>query len=405
VTGSRTVGTEGTRRGGRSVLVLSNLYPSAAFPGSGPFVRDQVRELARRNTLAVVAPLRITPLRVDVARRVLAEPRVSTEDGVRVTRPWFPGIPVGGLTIEPRLWALRLRPLLRNAQREIDGDLIHAHFAVPDGYAAAHFASRERVPFVLTIWGSDVMQLGRHRRVRRLLARAFAEARAIIAVSAELAERAEALGAHAQRLHVIVGGVPYAPLATREEARARLGIDRDALWVVWVGGLVPVKQPLDAIRAFEVLRTETSRERATHLVMIGDGRLRGAVRDEVRRRGLDVVVHLLGHCPRELVWDWQCAADVLVNSSRTEGTPRAVLEALGAGTPAVGYPLEGVLEVVEALDGGGVAAARTPESLAAAVLEQLAVSRDRKALAEAARERFGIERAGRAIEDVYKTVA
>jgi glycosyltransferase involved in cell wall biosynthesis len=249
------------------------------------------------------------------------------------------------------------------------------------------------------------MQLGRHRRVRKLLARVFAEARAIIAVSAELAERAEALGAHAQRLHIIVGGVPYAPLATRDDARGRLGIDGDALWVIWVGGLVPVKQPMDAIRAFELLRTATSSERETHLAMIGDGRLRSAVRDEVQRRGLGDAVHLLGHCPRELVWDWQCAADVLVNSSRTEGTPRAVLESLGAGTPAVGYPLEGVREVVEALDGGRVAAARTPESLAAALQEEVAMSRHGAALAASARDRFGIERAGRAIEDVYGTVA
>jgi glycosyltransferase involved in cell wall biosynthesis len=404
VTGSQTVGVEGRKHAERSVLVLSNLYPSAAFPGSGPFVRDQVRELARSNRMAVVAPLRITPLRVDVARRVLAERRVSTEDGVCVTRPWFPGIPVGGLSIEPRMWAFRLRPLLRRAYREIEGDLIHAHFAVPDGYTAARFASREHVPFVLTIWGSDVMQLGRHRRVRRLLARTFAEARAIIAVSAELAERAEALGASPQRLHVVVGGVPFEPLVPQEEARARLGIDSDALWIVWVGGLAPVKQPLDAIRAFELLRSEI-RDREAHLAMIGGGRMQAGARDEIRRLGLGGAVHLLGHRPREEVWAWQCAADVLVNSSRTEGTPRAVLEALGAGTPAVGYPLEGVREVVERLDGGRVAAERTPQSLAAAVLEELAVSRDPRRLAEVARDRFGIERAGRAIEDVYETVA
>ena len=397
---------EGSPTGvGRSVLVLSNLYPSAAFPGAGPFVRDEVRELARRNTVAVVAPLRIAPLRLDTARRVLAVPRLSVEGGISVTRPWFPGIPVGGLTIEPRLWARRLEPLLRRAYREIDGDLIHAHFALPDGFAAARFASVAKVPFVLTIWGSDVMQLGRRWRARRLLRRTFAEAHAIIAVSGELAERAEALGASPERLQVIAGGVPYPPPLARDEARSRVGIQQDTLCVVWVGGLVPVKQPADAIHAFEELRATIGRERETLLVMIGDGRLRPGLLDLIRRKGLEEAVRLQGHCSRETVWSWQSAADVLVNSSRSEGTPRAVLEALGAGTPTVGYPLEGVRAAVDAIRGGTVASGHSPGALAAAIQAELGVDRDREALARAARKRFDIVRACRAIEDVYDAVA
>ena len=371
--------TAGTPTGtGHSVLVLSSLYPSSAFPGSGPFVRDEVRELARRNTLAVVAPLRVAPLRPATARRVLAVPKVSLEDGISVIRPWFPGIPVGGLTIEPRLWALRLGPTLRRAYREIDGELVHAHFAFPDGFAAARFASHEKVPFVLTIWGSDVLQLGKRRRVRKLLTRTFAQAQAVIAVSRELAERAEALGAPSERLHVIIGGVPYQPRVAREQARSRLGIDRDTLCVLWVGGLVPVKQPADAIHAFDELRATTGSERKLLLAMIGDGRLRSAVLDLIGRRGLDGVVRLPGHCSRETVWLWHSAADVLVNSSRSEGTPRAVLEALGAGTPVVAYPLEGVRAAVDEVRGGRVAAARTPSALAAAICAELAVRRDRR---------------------------
>ena len=84
--------------------------------------------------------------------------------------------------------AVRLRPLLQRAYSEIDGRLVHAHYAVPDGFAAARFAAADGVPLVLTVWGSDVLRLGRIRRARTLLARTFAEARAIIAVSDELAE-------------------------------------------------------------------------------------------------------------------------------------------------------------------------------------------------------------------------
>lgn len=393
-------------RAGRSVLVLSNLYPSSAFPGSGPFVRDQVRELARRNTLAVVSPLRLAPLSLDTARRVLTVTPVSTEDGVQVYRPWFPGLPVGGLSLEPRLWAWRLRPLVTRTLSEIGGDLIHAHFGLPDGYVGARLASHEHVPLVITLWGSDVLQLGQRRRARGLMKRAFAEAQALITVTVELAERAEAIGAHPDHIHVIPGGVPYPSLVSREAARALLGIDDDTRCVLWVGGLVPVKQPQDMIEAFNLLRADTRGLFPTlMLVVIGDGPLRADVRDLMSRKGLGDAVRLLGYCPRETVWLWECAADVIVNSSRTEGTPLSVLEAMGAGTSVAAYPLPGVRDAVDSVAGGSISADRTPAALASAIADQLTAPRDRERIARAARERFGIERTCRAIEDVYRAVA
>lgn len=387
---------------GRNVLTLSHLYPSPAHPGWGPFVRDEVLELARRNTMAVVAPLpwHRRPSSEE-ARRVGAVPRVSMEDGIRVVRPRLPGIPVGGRIIEPWLWALRLRPLLRRVYREMDGDLVHAHFALPDGFAAARYASRAQVPLVLTVWGSDVMQLGRRRSLRGLLRRTFDEARAIIAVSEELADRAESLGARSDQLRVIPGGVPYLPAIPRDEARARLDVGA-AICILWVGGLVPVKQPLQALEAFEYLDAAHTRDML--FVMIGDGPLRREVHEHVRRRNLERRVRLVGHCEREQVWIWQCAADVLVNSSRSEGTPIAVLEALGAGTLVAGYPVGGVGAALDAVAGGTLAAEKTPRALAEAISEVLDAGRTREHLARAARARFNIAETARAIESVYEAV-
>jgi teichuronic acid biosynthesis glycosyltransferase TuaC len=390
--------------GRRSVLVLSHLYPSPAFPGSGPFVGDQVRELARGNTISVIAPARVAPLRLETARRVAAVPKLSEEDGIRIARPRFPGVPIGGISLECRLWASRLRSLMGAMFAEIEGDLVHAHFALPDGFVGADFASRKRVPLVVTLWGSDVLQLGHSRRARRLLRQTFDEARALIAISDELAARAEAIGAAGDRLRVIAGGVPYPPRVSFDDARRRLGIDDDTVCVVWVGGLVPVKQPLDAVLAFESLVRACGADRRLVLVMIGDGPLRDEVRRSVREKGLQQAVRLLGYCRRDTVWSWQRAADVLINCSETEGTPVAVLEALGAGTPVVGYPLQGVRAAVDAVSGGRMAAGKTPEDLAAAVAEELGFQRDRSELARAARERYGIEKTCRAIEDVYRTI-
>jgi teichuronic acid biosynthesis glycosyltransferase TuaC len=380
----------------RNILTLSHLYPSPVLPGVGTFVRDEVVDLARRNTMAVVAPVR----RVG---HLPAVPTRSSEDGIEVVRPRFPGIPIGGRIIEPRLWAYRLRPLLQRLYDEIEGDLLHAHFALPDGFAGVHFASRARVPLVLTIRGSDVLVFGRRRIARGDLRRTLEHTSALIAVSDELAERATELGVPSERVHVIPGGVPYRPREDREEARRRLGLDEDASCLLWVGRFVSVKQPLDTIRAFAELMTSSPRPEAV-LVMIGEGPLQARAQELARQLGLDRSVRLVGYQAREEVWTWQCASDLQINSSGSEGTPIALLEALGAGTPVAAYPLPGVRAALELVDGGTLADESTPRALAAAIAQVLSETRDRDALADAARRQYDIACAGRAIEDVYEAV-
>jgi glycosyltransferase involved in cell wall biosynthesis len=381
------------------VLFLSHLYPSAVFPGAGPFVRDEVIALSGRNRVAVVSPLRVGLATRRAIRRAGPLPYAAVEDGISILRPRIPGVPLGGPALESRLWAARLGPILERAYAEIDGELLHAHFALPDGYAAAQLARRRRLPFVLTVWGSDLLRYGTRASLRPLVRRTLAQARGVIAVSDELAERAAALGAGAETIRVIPGGVAYPTPLARSDARAQLGLAADLLCIVWVGGLVPVKQPLQALEAFRLLLSRLDREAL--LVLVGDGPLREELRRAVQRSKLELQVRLTGQLPRELVWSWQCAADVLVNSSRSEGTPVALLEALGAGTPVVGYAVGGIGAALEAVDGGRLAAARTPEALAEAIAEELATPRDRAHLALEARRRFGVATTASAIERLY----
>ena len=279
-------------------------------------------------------------------------------------------------------------------------DLVHAHFAIPDGFAAARFASRERAPLVLTVRGSDLLVLAREAAARPLLVRTLDQANAIIAVSEELADRVEQLGARPELVRVIPGGVPYEPTLDRAYARRLLGIPEGDTCIVWVGHFVPVKQPVDVIDALRWLDAGAA-GRTVRIVMIGHGPLWRAVADLVHRRSQDGAVRLVGHIDRRDVWAWLCAADLLVNSSSSEGTPISVLEALGAGTPIVAYPLVGVRAVVDAVDGGTIAAGADPQALAAAIEAELSTVRDRHRLSIAARQRFDIARAAEAIEDVY----
>ena len=171
---------------GRSVLVLTNMWPADDAPARGGFVRDQVRDLER------LAP----DWRFD--RLVI--------DGRRGRAQYLRGI-------------LELRRRVR------DGfDLIHAHY----GLTGAVAAFQRRAPYVVTFHGSDI-HIPWQRRVSRLGGRTAA---ARIFVSDRLRSAAGAGGDH-----VIPCGVDldrFRPGGSME-ARRQLGIPEDALVVVFPG--------------------------------------------------------------------------------------------------------------------------------------------------------------------------
>jgi glycosyltransferase involved in cell wall biosynthesis len=100
--------------------------------------------------------------------------------------------------------------------------------------------------------------------------------------------------------------------------------------VVWVGRLIPRKDPLVALRAFARACGDAGR-----MVFVGDGALRGDVLQEASRLGVGSRVTVTGLVDREDVYRHVAAADVFVSLSWNEGLPVGVLEAMACGVPVV----------------------------------------------------------------------
>jgi glycosyltransferase involved in cell wall biosynthesis len=119
--------------------------------------------------------------------------------------------------------------------------------------------------------------------------------------------------------------------------RAALGLQRDVPLVGVVGRLV-------AIKALDVLIAAMQQLPATHLAIIGDGEERSVLEQCVRDHALTARVHFTGWSP-DLVADVS-DLDVVALSSRNEGTPVALIEALAARRPVVATDVGGVRHVV-----------------------------------------------------------
>lgn len=102
--------------------------------------------------------------------------------------------------------------------------------------------------------------------------------------------------------------------------------------VISVGRLESVKDPLALLEAFA---RASGHDGDARLVFIGAGKLEEPLQARTDRLGLRDRVDLTGLIPRDDVFVSYAAADVFVSTSRGEGLPVAVLEAMAAGCPVI----------------------------------------------------------------------
>jgi glycosyltransferase involved in cell wall biosynthesis len=128
---------------------------------------------------------------------------------------------------------------------------------------------------------------------------------------------------------------------SRDEARARLGLPRDAFVIGSVGRLAEQKAPLDLLEAFVPIARARPEAR---LVYVGDGSQRTELEAAIVRHGLADRVVLAGL--RRDVPELLRAFDVFALASRWEGLPRVFPQAMAAGLPIVATMVDGAPDAI-----------------------------------------------------------
>jgi glycosyltransferase involved in cell wall biosynthesis len=108
-----------------------------------------------------------------------------------------------------------------------------------------------------------------------------------------------------------------------------------------------------------------ARNRGVHLTILGEGSLRRSLEQRARELGVQDRVRLVGY--RNNPYPFYARADGFLLSSRFEGFPNVVLEALSCGTPVVTTPIAGLNAILEGIPQCEIAPGATAPFLAAAV--------------------------------------
>jgi len=186
----------------------------------------------------------------------------------------------------------------------------------------------------------------------------------------------------------------------RAAARESLGIAPGARVVSTVGRLTMIKQHHLFL---ETARLVANREPATLFLIAGDGELRAELERTARDFGLADRVRFLGW-RRDLTTIYG-ASDVFLLTSRNEGTPVALIEALASGVPGVSTDVGGVRDVM-ADEAGLVAPYDDAAGLAEAVATLLGGADLRRTMGGRGRAsvlaRYSIDRLVDDIDGLYR---
>ena len=256
-----------------------------------------------------------------------------------------------------RVWAIGLRRghgswqavrAMRSIAREVQADVIqgwmyHGSFAA----SLLSLTSREQWPVLwnvrhaLDAWESEPRKL---RWLIQLMARFSSHPKSIVYNSSRSARQHEARGYASARTMVIPNGVDAERFSPQRERRAAtrlaMGLPAHAVVIGMAARVDPLK---DHDTFLGVAAHLAARDATVHFVLVGMGTEAGTLRptdlDRAIARRVIEVPSLAGRLVRcgervdmPAIYN---ACDIVMLTSRSEGSPNAVAEAMGCGLPCV----------------------------------------------------------------------
>ena len=278
---------------------------------------------------------------------------------------------------------------MRDIILQHDINLIHAHDYKSDLFAYVLRLRLRQRPITLLSTAHAWVMLGLrgeiYRRLDLLLMRRFDH---LIAVSHATKDEMLSAGIPAERISVIHNAIDtdeWAPDQAATDLRVELGL-QDAYPIIgYVGRVMPEKDLDTWLRAAALVAQQFP---TAHFVLVGEGK------DASTQKGLLQLAAILGianrvHFPgyREDLLSVYATFDIFFMSSRREGLPNSILEAMAMGKPVVTTDVAGAKELVQDNHTGYVLPQGDAHGLAQAIISLAGDSKLRHEMGRASRQR------------------
>jgi len=294
-------------------------------------------------------------------------------------------------------------------------DIIHAHFAYPEGVVGLSVKAMTGRLLVVTTHGYDLQLVPEIRygarlspRIDHLVRKVINDADVVIVPSRRMYKIAVDLVNDPQKIHLIHNGVDinmFNPNIERSLIRKVLKIKEDEILILAARNLYPVygieyliKAIPEVIKHYEKIK----------VLIVGEGPMRCYLYQLSQKMSVDETVIFVGRVPRTLMPLYLAAADICCLPSLMEGLPIFLLESLASGKPIVATRVGGIPEAVINGYNGYLVKPKDPQSLASALLELILSPTKMRAFGQNSRriaeEKFNIEKRIDKLINVYYNI-
>jgi glycosyltransferase involved in cell wall biosynthesis len=241
---------------------------------------------------------------------------------------------------------------LISVSRKMNAEIIHAHWVLPNGFAAAIASKILKVPFIITLHGSDIFMADKNFLFRAVARWTFNQCSSVTACSQELHDRAKKINENIQIKTIPWGADPniFKPVEYKKSLREKYHWSENELIITALGRMVYKKGFDQLILIAKELATTNNPFR---IVIGGSGPLENPLKNMAREQGVLDLVLFPGRIPWNEVPDFLAASDIFVLPSRRDvagnldGLPTVLLEAMACALPSVANDIGGVNLVIE----------------------------------------------------------
>jgi len=334
------------------VLAISYLFPNSIYPNYGIFVLNRLKAISKYCEVQVINPIPWFPGYTKFARykdynRI---PNHEIIEGISVIHPRFFFIPRYFKLVDSISLFFVVIPLVLFLRKKNPFEIIDTHWTYPDLPVAFILSKILKKKIAVTVRGKEALYMAASGIRKNIVKYFLPKADAVIVLSESLAEQCVAIGVQRSKISVIINGVNsdlfhYIP---QKESRKILNIHPNTQKILLVVGALYYGKGFDRIiKALpELLKKQTDLK----LYIIGSEGPAGSDREMLKKLiaslSLEKHVYFLGEIPNENLIYWYNAADVFCLSSRSEGSPNVLTEALACGCPSIATNVGAVPEIL-----------------------------------------------------------
>ena len=316
-------------------LVISDFFPSPQCPHEGLCVKEQLAHLPGKESAVLVSPAISYP----------PMPRYKFLRERRLARGWqgtgekIYRVPVFYIPLVGE--KLILRQLINETTKFIQWtntsfNIIHANWAYRSGAVALALSRFYGVPFVLTIWGSDLDICLHETRKNASILQVIKNAAALIVQNQMHARKLLDIGADARRIFCLPLGIDtqmFTPASKKHKY--------NPCTLVMIGNLFKDKGHRVVLRSLSKCKNEV------RLKIVGDGPEYESLKKLTVELGVAQQVMFCGMKFPNQIPGILHKSDGLIIGSSHEGAPKVLLEALSCGIPVVSTKVGFAPEIIK----------------------------------------------------------